>query len=112
MKVDRRLRKYKDSIYELCGKFGVSTPKNVKVMSNWKNKPEANLEGFCFNERNNLYSIKIRRFRMINNEKIERTDNEIMSSVCSTLAQVINLNSMNDCSALQSEMYMWSRQGK
>ena len=112
IKIDRRLRKYKDSIYELCGKFGMNTPKNVKVMANWKNKPEANLEGYCFNERNNLYSIRIRRFRIIDNKKVERTDDEIMSSICSTLAQVINLNSIEDCVSLQSDMYIYSKRGK
>ncbi len=109
MKVDRRLREYRDIVLDLCSKFALKPPIIIRLMKNYHNRREISWGKTTHMHSTDSYKIQIRKYRMENDKPIKRERKDIIKSICHELAHSIYHEHCPEHFALTNEMFLYSK---
>lgn len=81
VKIDRRIRQYKNYIVKKCKELNIKEPLKVELMNNYRGKKEKTFVKVQFNKTNNDYILKIRKGRQMNGQLILWKEEEIQKNI-------------------------------
>ena len=104
MKIDRRIREYKEVIENLCSEFNLTPPNRVELMKNYIGKPQRSWGKTVYSHSSDSYKIKIRKFRLEGEKRVLRSEQNILKSICHELAHSKHFEHNPQHFALTNEM--------